>query len=389
MAIAEDPGAPNRFIFACTANGVAAKCARVWGFRPWRSDEVRLRSERRGRGRVGERTFKLRDSTTPASSPRARPTARIARASPRRHAGRSVRHPPARLAERDREPVRRPTTTRAGCSRRSCSSPSIRWPSLKASALQRTRYRELSPVGQCADLAFVDRLEQDHFEDGRWASPLTNTPRIQVLSPTYCGHSEDTRGGRWRGTAAPAPRRSARRAALLRRGADAGWMRVRGAGRRDCQDGGVLAARESARGTRPPRKYLPDPVRARGRGRARRRRSGRAVGDAGGLGVRPRVAGRGGDGGVTAARRARPGSTLLGVAPTRRWPRRCRSRSARPATARAPLRPTRIFLHAAGDQRRPFSSTRSTPPRPTARRRRRRCSGTGSCMSRAALMVST
>ena len=63
-------------------------------------------------------------------------------------------------------------------------------PTLKASALQRTRYRELSPVGQCAELAFVDRLEQDHFEDGRWASPLTNTPRIQVLSPNYCGHSE-------------------------------------------------------------------------------------------------------------------------------------------------------------------------------------------------------
>ena len=63
-------------------------------------------------------------------------------------------------------------------------------PTLKASALQRTRYRELSPVGQCAELAFVDRLEQDHFEDGRWASPLTNTPRIQVMSPNYCGHSE-------------------------------------------------------------------------------------------------------------------------------------------------------------------------------------------------------
>ena len=40
MAIAEDPAAPNRFIFACTANGVAAKCARGWGFRPWRTSEA-------------------------------------------------------------------------------------------------------------------------------------------------------------------------------------------------------------------------------------------------------------------------------------------------------------------------------------------------------------
>ena len=45
----------------------------------------------------------------------------------RRDAGRSVRHPPARLAERDREPVRRRSRTRAGCSRRSSSSRSIRW----------------------------------------------------------------------------------------------------------------------------------------------------------------------------------------------------------------------------------------------------------------------
>ena len=38
MAIPEDPAHPNKFIFACTATGVAAKCARIWGYRPWRHD---------------------------------------------------------------------------------------------------------------------------------------------------------------------------------------------------------------------------------------------------------------------------------------------------------------------------------------------------------------
>jgi uncharacterized protein GlcG (DUF336 family) len=33
------------------------------------------------------------------------------------------------------------------------------------------------------------------FEDGRWASPLTNTERIQVFSPTYCSHDERSKGG--------------------------------------------------------------------------------------------------------------------------------------------------------------------------------------------------
>ena len=68
--------------------------------------------------------------------------------------------------------------------------PSPLLPSIKDSALQRTRYRELSPVGECGNLAYVDRLEHDHIEDGRWASPLTNTPRLQVFSPTYCTHNE-------------------------------------------------------------------------------------------------------------------------------------------------------------------------------------------------------
>ena len=34
----EDRGRAQQFIFACTATGVAAKCARNWGFRPWARD---------------------------------------------------------------------------------------------------------------------------------------------------------------------------------------------------------------------------------------------------------------------------------------------------------------------------------------------------------------
>ncbi len=43
-------------------------------------------------------------------------------------------------------------------------------PSLKDSALQRTRYRELAPGSECGNFAYIDRLEHDHIEDGRWAS---------------------------------------------------------------------------------------------------------------------------------------------------------------------------------------------------------------------------
>ena len=40
MAIPEDPTNPNKFIFACTATGVAAKCARIWGYRPWHHNDT-------------------------------------------------------------------------------------------------------------------------------------------------------------------------------------------------------------------------------------------------------------------------------------------------------------------------------------------------------------
>src|SRR6185295_17303074 len=40
LAIPEDPAQPNRFIFACTATGVASKCARNWGYKPWATTQA-------------------------------------------------------------------------------------------------------------------------------------------------------------------------------------------------------------------------------------------------------------------------------------------------------------------------------------------------------------
>jgi hypothetical protein len=191
MAIAEDPAAPSRFIFACTANGVAAKCARVWGFRPWRDESSFVYDD--ASGDWVERSFAMKPFYDACKL-----AARAAYCQDRQ----SFTREGTLVDLFDTRQLVWPNAIENPFG----DDPESRWmfaqelfvsvdplaghPTLKASALQRTRYRELSPVGQCAELAFVDRLEQDHFEDGRWASPLTNTPRIQVLSPNYCGHSE-------------------------------------------------------------------------------------------------------------------------------------------------------------------------------------------------------
>ena len=194
MAIAEDPAAPSRFIFACTATGVAAKCARGWGFRPWRTQRSFVYDD--AAQDWVERTFAMKPFYDACKL-----AARAAYCQDRQ----SFTREGTLVDLFDTRQLVWPNAIENPFG----DDPASRWmfaqelfvssivplplagrPDLKASALQRTRYRELSPVGQCAELAFVDRLEQDHFEDGRWASPLTNTPRIQVLSPNYCGHSE-------------------------------------------------------------------------------------------------------------------------------------------------------------------------------------------------------
>jgi hypothetical protein len=195
MAIAEDPGAPSRFIFACTATGVAAKCARTWGFRPWRAERSFVYDD--ASGNWVERTFAMKPFYDACKL-----AARAAYCQDRQ----SFTREGTLVDLFDTRQLVWPNAIENPFG----DDPTSRWmfaqelfvsidplaghPALKASALQRTRYRELSPVGQCADLAFVDRLEQDHFEDGRWASPLTNTPRIQVMSPNYCTHGEHEAG---------------------------------------------------------------------------------------------------------------------------------------------------------------------------------------------------
>ena len=387
MAIVEDPAQPSRFVFACTANGVASKCARGWGFRPWRDDHSFVFDD--ASGQWVEQTYPMKPFYD---------ACKIA----------------ARAAYcQDRQSFTREGTlvdlfdTRQFVWPNAIENPfgddpDSRWmfaqeffvsvdplashPELKASALQRTRYRDLSPVGQCADLAFVDRLEQDHFEDGRWASPLTGTPRIEVFSPNYCVHNEQEIGAGLPWDCSPCttavcknqPRccRARRRRAGLGRA-----VRRRGAGDLRRSAGPCLAARRDADGA----------AAGQGPARARAARSSASTGparggggavDAVGVGLRSRVAGRGGDASrSTAVRRASSPAANCWVRPTpiSRWRCRSRARSAPPATVRSAMPPA---TGSASRCRRTFratcSSTRSTPRPPTGRRRPRRCCATES-----------
>ena len=191
MAIGEDPAQPSHFVFACTATGVAAKCARGWGFRPWRTDHAAVWDD--ASNDWVDRTFALRPFYDACKL-----AARAAYCQDRQSFTRNG----TLIDLFDTRQLVWPNAIENPFG----ADPESRWmlaqeffvsvepladhPQLKASALQRTRYRDLSPSGRCADLAYVDRLEQDHFEDGRWASPLTSTPRIEVFSPGYCGHNE-------------------------------------------------------------------------------------------------------------------------------------------------------------------------------------------------------
>ena len=133
-----------------------------------------------------------------------------------RHAGRPVRHAADHLAERDREPVERVERRLAvddGAGvlhldrlRARCSS------TCTDSALQRTRYRELSPVGECAQLR-AHRSPRARPHRGR---PL-GEPAHQhaapagVLADLLHARRVPRRATRCPGTAARARRRCARR----------------------------------------------------------------------------------------------------------------------------------------------------------------------------------
>ena len=194
MAIPEDPGHPNDFVFACTATGVASKCARNWGYRPWAETTAWVFSG----GAWALQTFPLKkyyDVCTAAA-----------------RAGycqdpKSYTKDGTLVDLFDTRQIIWPNAIENPFSE---SNPDSRWmiaqeyfistgtdtnnSLMQASALQRTRYKELSPAAECGNFAFIDRLEHDHIEDGRWANPLTNTPRLQVFSPTHCTHNEYIEG---------------------------------------------------------------------------------------------------------------------------------------------------------------------------------------------------
>jgi hypothetical protein len=196
MALAEDPANPSQFVLACTATGVAAKCARIWGFRPWRTDSTWFFDDTIQDWVQKEFAFKpFYDSCKIA--------ARAGYCQDRQ----SFTKNGTLVDLFDTRQFIWPNSIQNPWNG---NDPNSLWmlaqeyfvsfdplasdPSLKASALQRSRWRDLSPENACASFASIDRLERDHFEDGRWANPLTNTPRIEVFSPNYCSHHEDVQG---------------------------------------------------------------------------------------------------------------------------------------------------------------------------------------------------
>jgi hypothetical protein len=201
MAIAEDPTKPNDFFFACTATGVAAKCARNWGYRPWAQTTAYVFDSEAdsGNGAWELQTFDLRDYYNVCKS-----AAQAAYCQD----GRSYTKNGTQVDLFDIQQIIWPNSIQNPWNASNEESlwmmaqeyfiskdPDPDFGGIKDSALQRTRYRELSPVSECDNVAFIDRLEHDHIEDGRWATAgTTNLTRLQVFSPTYCTHDEDHEG---------------------------------------------------------------------------------------------------------------------------------------------------------------------------------------------------
>jgi hypothetical protein len=197
MAIAEDPSQPSKFIFACTATGVAAKCARSWGYRPWASTKT-WKFDKTINGWV-EETVALRPYYEACKL-----AARAAYCQDEKSFTKNgtlvdlfdtsqivwpnaIENPFSSLVDSSRWMMAQEyfvsTLPRIEAL---ASSP-------RKSALQRTRYRELSPQGQCGEFSFIDRLEHSHIEDGRWATALANK-EIHVFSPLACKHNEQEVG---------------------------------------------------------------------------------------------------------------------------------------------------------------------------------------------------
>ncbi|HEY7375717.1 MAG TPA: ADYC domain-containing protein, partial [Polyangia bacterium] len=202
VAIAEDPSKPNDFFLACTATGVASKCARNWGYRPWAQTTAYVFDTNAFGGAGGwlPKTFDLKPYYD---------SCKVAAMAAYCQNGQSFTKTGTQVDLFDTQQIVWPNTIENPWN---AANPESLWmnaqeffiapsnlsapfdPALHQSALQRSRYRELSPVSECDDFAAVDRLEHDHIEDGRWGALFKDVGTINVFSPTYCTHDEYTPG---------------------------------------------------------------------------------------------------------------------------------------------------------------------------------------------------
>jgi hypothetical protein len=200
MAIPEDPANPNKFIFACTATGVAAKCARIWGYRPWHhNDTTWVFDDDPMVNDWVEKQFDMKPFYDTCKT-----AARAGYCQDRQSFTRNGtlvdlfdtrQFVWPNAIENPLSPLNPNSQWMFAQEYFVTQTPLVSDPSVKVTALQRTRWRDLSPVGQCPDhFADISRLEEDHFEDARFANPLVADPRIEIFSPNYCQHSENEVG---------------------------------------------------------------------------------------------------------------------------------------------------------------------------------------------------
>jgi hypothetical protein len=193
MAIPEDPANPDQFIFACTATGVASKCARNWGYRPWAETTAYVFDS--GSKQWLPKTFPLKSYYDSCK------TAAMAGYC---QSGQSFTKAGTQVDLYDTQQIIWPNTIENPWNG---LNPTSLWMNaqeyfiaadhmdapftdLQKSALQRSRYKELTPVSECDDFAAIDRLDHDHIEDGRWGALFKEVGTINVFSPTYCTHDE-------------------------------------------------------------------------------------------------------------------------------------------------------------------------------------------------------
>ncbi|HXU05833.1 MAG TPA: HYR domain-containing protein, partial [Polyangia bacterium] len=201
MAIPEDRTQPNEFYFACTATGVASKCVRNWGYKPWATASVwqfsggswALTPNVDLKPYYDSCVFSARAGYCQDSKSYTKAGTLVDSFDISQIIWPNSIENPFSSSNPDSQWMMAQEYFIATCTDPTdpnCFNPNNS--SMKASALQRSRYKELSPSADCDNFAFVDRLEHDHIEDGRWATPVPGISRIQVFSGTHCTHDEYT-----------------------------------------------------------------------------------------------------------------------------------------------------------------------------------------------------